>query len=374
MSKLVDLLDSIGLKDRLSIMEAKRSQRQRAAPKDKDEKDAMLRWATEHSPEPQPEHSMPTGQLSQASAKEELNLEKPLTPAGYAMRLRVHAVIRRDYEAAEQVYLAMLKHGIRPNMMHIAPLVEGLISVGRIADAQRIKENARSMFGLAPTLRIHTSFIRVFARNGDEQGVRRELEEMRSNGLQPDESIVHMVEAANTYRRRSSRLMNRRVDLGDVHSVTSRFNALIKSKAHLDAHQLLEQALKAGLEADKMLYRLSERSENWIAKKRDRVASRASANDIHRSEQLQLERALELSQRNNTRLKNARRAVGIHTKKRNATRYYRRQLFELITSLADGSLKERADRRARQRGLEPKVESSHPSNEESIPASSHSAR
>lgn len=110
------------------------------------------------------------------------DMRRPLTSAGYAVRLRVYATIRCDHQSAAFVYRSMLKHGIRPSLLHVAPIVEGLASEGRLEEARNVARSAHQTLGLLITPRIAAAIMRGLIRLGRRGEARRELEQYHKDG------------------------------------------------------------------------------------------------------------------------------------------------------------------------------------------------
>ncbi|SNX84184.1 uncharacterized protein MEPE_02892 [Melanopsichium pennsylvanicum] len=211
------------------------------------------------------------------------DLARPLSPEAYALRIRVYAVVRRDYESAQHVYSSMLTHGVRPTMMHVAPLIEGLIAVGQITQAQRLKHNAKEVTGHQPTLRIHTALIRAYVRAGDNKSARREIQELVENGYEIDDTIANIIEAAQVSKGQFSLVDSREVDVGkDTQGVATRFHALMRLKRYLAAQEFLESALDSGLRSDKVIHDLVRKSASYLIKVRARAKELTMARVPHK--------------------------------------------------------------------------------------------
>ncbi|CBQ68205.1 conserved hypothetical protein [Sporisorium reilianum SRZ2] len=303
------------------------------------------------------------------------DLSRPLSPEAYAMRIRVYAVVRRDYESAQTVYRAMLAHGVRPTMLHIAPLVEGLTAVGKLAEAQQLKRNAREVTGGEPTLRIHTALVRAYVRAGDADAARREIEELTQNGYELDDTIANLIEAAQSGRRNFA-LVDRAINSRDVHSVATRFLALMRMRRFLAAQEMLQVALDSGVRADKVLHDLVRRSVSYVHKqcavalglpaaqarqvspadtralaKKHRVTARKHKSPQNRetpaapeatpsSHVFELAQAARLARTNSERIT---KAMQRHSEtKRMQMKEHRKKVVSLILDFADGKLHDQA--------------------------------
>ncbi|TKY91016.1 hypothetical protein EX895_001015 [Sporisorium graminicola] len=207
------------------------------------------------------------------------DLSQPLSPEAYAMRIRVYAVVRRDYESAQKVYHAMLANHVKPTMMHIAPLIEGLTAVGKLGEAQQLKRNAKEVTGLEPTLRIHTALIRAYVRAGDSNAARKEIQELTQNGYEIDDTIANLIEAAQSGRGNFA-LVDRPINERDSHSVATRFHALMRMRRYLAAQEMLQSALDSGMRSDKVLHDLVRRSVSYVDNQHAKALGRGSAAQV----------------------------------------------------------------------------------------------
>ncbi|ETS64023.1 hypothetical protein PaG_02360 [Moesziomyces aphidis] len=294
----------------------------------------------------------------------ERDLSRPLCPEAYAMRIRVYAVVRRDHESAQKVYQAMLMHGVKPNMMHIAPLVEGLTASGKLQEAQQLKQNAREIIGCQPTLRIHTALIQGYVRAGDSQGARNELQELVANGHQIDDTIANIIEAAQAAEGKFT-LTERPVNEAKTHNVTTRFHTLMRMRRYLAAQELVQSALDTGMRPDKVLHDAVRRSVGYLQKQIDQVqtlcgdkgeASLAAASgkadgramkqpplasdEERRAHIHELTRAARLATDNKDRITSSMRRRSNALRK--ATKDHRKKVIQLILDFADGKLHQQA--------------------------------
>ncbi|PWN49588.1 hypothetical protein IE53DRAFT_388175 [Violaceomyces palustris] len=364
--RLAKVLDSKGLSDKAVLSTGSGVAKTTARRAKEDE---MRRWMMENPLEPDSQG------VYRTAVENQTDLSVPLSPAGYAMRMRVYAVTRKDYSSAQALYRSMIGHGIRPNMLHIAPLVEGLIGLGKLEDAQTLKRNAVKICGTCPTLRIHTALIRAYLKNGNEEDLSRELEEMRASGLQADELLRSILDDARSGpgRRRGGRnrrrdreaeadeILSRPINLLDNQVVTSRFKSLLAIQAYLEAQKLIESALDQGLEPDGVTRREVMRSENYIRKMLEKAKgwwgsegegsadSSDNANEGGRGVRDQvsyLERAHKLAEENRERSQKAR--SGSLNKERKRRWEYRESVVALVKELSSGHLKRVAKERARE--------------------------
>ncbi|SPO40082.1 uncharacterized protein PSFLO_05564 [Pseudozyma flocculosa] len=376
--KLAEFLDRLGLMDKMILQKPKVLARasQMADQSDRETAEAMRRWALSDMSTPlgsQPQAATSTSasdgtassqQPSTAPlAKHELlaplddimDLDQPLERAAYAMRMRVFAVLRHDFDSAQRLWRSMIEHGIEPTVKHVEPLVEGLLAVSRLTDAQKLKENAVRIYGIKPSVRLHTALIRAYARDGDDRRLLRELSEFKRNGYQLDETILQIIETAHS-QRHPVPVHERSVDLGDLHSVSSRFKVQMRGFAYLEAQQLVAHALDRGLVPDDVLVGFIGRSVNWLDKQCRRhprhVGPRLSGSTLQRPlDRQELESALDLARQNLARARKVKRLTPLREKV--AMRRFRRGVIELILELVDGSLKKEARRLASLRAVAP---------------------
>ncbi|KAJ9476399.1 TPR_REGION domain-containing protein [Pseudozyma hubeiensis] len=293
--------------------------------------------------------------VDDASSALTQDLSRPLSYEAYAMRIRVYAVVRRDYESAQKVYHAMLSHGVKPTMMHIAPLIEGLIAVGKLDEAQRLKRNAREVTSLEPTLRIHTALIRAYVRAGDFDAARKEIKELTSNGFEMDDTIANIIEAAQSGRRNFA-LVDRPVNEKDSHSVATRFHSLMRMGRYLAAQEMLQVALDAGMRSDKVLHDLVRRSVGYVQKEHAKALATSPAptqvgrGKRHRkskgaklgigSHVFELAQALRLARTNRERIT---KSMAKHSEiKRKQLKEHRKKVVSLVLDFADGKLHQQA--------------------------------
>lgn len=143
-------------------------------------------------------------EAGEMSADPHVHLTPRLTSMAYALRLRVFAVVRQDYGSAVIIYRYMLARGIKPDVHHIAPILEGLVMSDRLEDARAIRDGAReTLSGVDSSLRISAAIIRGHLHRNDWTGVQEELMEMRKRRVHPDSFILSMVRIAQSHYKRS---------------------------------------------------------------------------------------------------------------------------------------------------------------------------
>lgn len=238
-------------------------------------KDELRDWLIDDSSSLFQGFKPPDDALSANAPALALDLSRPLSPAGYALRIRVYAVVRRDYVSAQKVYHAMLKHGVKPTMMHVAPLIEGLTAVNRLEEAQILKRNAKEVTGVEPTVRIHTALIRAYVRAGDWDAARKEIKELTENEHKIDDTIANIIEASQSAKGSFS-LVERELDVKrDLHGVTTRFHALMRMRRYLAAQELVQEALDSGLRPDKVFHDLVRRSGGYLEQEESKTKAAA---------------------------------------------------------------------------------------------------
>jgi pentatricopeptide repeat protein len=232
-----------------------------------------------------------TKEVAQRIAFKDLHLDVHLTPAAYAMRLRVFAVIRREFNNALLIYQSMVANGVKPTMHHIAPLVEGLVLLDRLTDAQMIIERAKVEFpGSVIPLRLYAALIRGCGQKQDWQGMLQVAAEMREEKIQINRYIQIALQTAKRILRRQAKeasgkgdgpasaqltgfteqpLPKRRKQTKpeSVKEVTFAFIDFHRTGQSLVAQGYISRALDDGLEPDGFLRDTLSRCDNWIRKK-----------------------------------------------------------------------------------------------------------
>lgn len=187
------------------------------------------------------------------AVEREVDLSIALSSAGYAMRLRVYAVQRLDHASASALFRAMIRHGITPDMQHIAPLVEGLVKAGQVRDAAHVTTRAVASLGVEPTLRIHTALIRGYTNQGDWESVEMQLNKVQSTGLAIDAALQEVLATARSRAREVIGAPASKTEITLLHQpqqplstqgITARLSVLLKAGAILPAQQLLVSHLR----------------------------------------------------------------------------------------------------------------------------------
>lgn len=213
----------------------------------------------------------------------ETDISRELSSSAYAMRMRVYAVLWQDFDSAVRLFYSMLAHNVRPTMLHISPLVEGLVEVDRLSEAQRVLDEAVPTIGLAPTLRLHTALIRGYGRQGDWDSVRRELRRLRYAGLPVDMALQAMLAYARSMdsERRLTAVEAEEQDASieellatgraapRTQRVLLHFDALMRTWRFLSAQRLISRALNAGMRRSSRLRDQVHRSGHLIKRYRE---------------------------------------------------------------------------------------------------------
>ena len=85
------------------------------------------------------------------------------------LAIRILAVVDKDFEQAMRLVKELPLKGVRLNILHISPLVEGLVDSGLLSDAVEVTHRAAQHFGTEPTLRLHTAIIRGYIARDDKK-------------------------------------------------------------------------------------------------------------------------------------------------------------------------------------------------------------
>lgn len=105
------------------------------------------------------------------------------TSNGFALRLRVYAVLRGDVESAISLYRLMERCGIKPNSHHISPIIEGLTRSGRRMEAKALMNAAQKHLNVEPSVEVRMTFIEMSIKNKDQLSLAKDLKEFRESGL-----------------------------------------------------------------------------------------------------------------------------------------------------------------------------------------------
>jgi len=261
----------------------------------------------------------------------DLELDVDLSPAAYALRLRIFAVIRLEFGNALRIYQSMIGNGVLPSIHHIEPLVEGLVLAGRLKDAHMIKDRAKQEFPDSTIpLNIYASLVRGCGQKQDWQGILSIANEMRKDGMKIDRFIQIAFRRAKRILRHEAKMAGKRGDglaqdqlskiaqqplpkrenvkPMSVVEATMMFNDYHRTGQSLIAQQQLAKALDEGLQADAHLRDILARCDNWLRKK---IESMEGMKHKHRQRSV-LEECLRLCRINRERMKMSREQEAAH--------------------------------------------------------------
>jgi hypothetical protein len=186
------------------------------------------------------------------------DLEESLSAAGYAMRLRVFSVIRRDHVAAAHLFRSMRGNGVRPSMLHVAPIVEGLCLDGRVDEARDVAQNASKKFGVIPTARVQSAILRGLIQEDRLSEARSELQNWVQAGGRPNGYLQHLFDDSDFPRLAKEQTF--RVALAEAQAadeplnlseVDDAFRFLIRTQRFVSAQRVVLQAVQqTGTRAD----------------------------------------------------------------------------------------------------------------------------
>ncbi|UZJ54457.1 hypothetical protein CBS101457_003777 [Exobasidium rhododendri] len=253
-----------------------------------------------------------------------LDLKTKSSPAAYAMRLRVYAVIRRDSQAAQIIYRSMLQHKVRPTMHHISPIIEGLVLSDRIPDAEKVKEAALKEITTAEiSSRMYGALCRGYSERQNWLAVCEIAEEMHEKGISILQSFAsgfqkarRMLQTQATFKQAQeggeggrkelegslqlTKILNERKSWTvnsntTTESATWLFQEYVRNNKHILAHQHVAKALRRGVEADYLLRDLLRSSTNYLKKEVDNLQDQP---DLSPRRLLSRKRALEMGMEN----------------------------------------------------------------------------
>ncbi|CEH15837.1 hypothetical protein CBOM_05052 [Ceraceosorus bombacis] len=207
---------------------------------------------------------------------------KKLSPGAWARRLRVLAVVDKNFDEATNLVKDLPRIGVNVNILHISPLVEGLVASGLLTDASEVTQRAAQHFGMGPTLRLHTAIIRGQIEHDDWTGVERQLQVMKQSGLEADTALITMIALARErvareahpvllrepamIERANRTLFGASGEAPHTAAVTSQFLMLLQRRLYLGAQLLVERAMKSGTRRDAVLHLAISRSGNRMRK------------------------------------------------------------------------------------------------------------
>ncbi|PWN19406.1 hypothetical protein BCV69DRAFT_284039 [Microstroma glucosiphilum] len=181
----------------------------------------------------------------------EEDFEESLSAAGYAMRLRVFSVVRRDHVAAAHLFRSMHDNGVKPSMLHVAPIVEGLCLDGRVEEARSVAQNASKKLGVLTTARIQSAILRALIQEGRLSEARAELGSWIKAGGSPNDYLQHIfddVEFPRLAREQTFRVALAEAQAADkplhLGEVDDAFRFLMRTQRFVSAQRLVLQAVQ----------------------------------------------------------------------------------------------------------------------------------
>lgn len=290
-------------------------------------------------------------QITPAS-QEDLRLEMVSTPAGYAMRLRVYAVVRRDHNAAQAIFRSMIEHGYSPSMHHVAPIIEGLVLNGRIEDADAVKQRAMDeLTDKEIPKQIYAALCRGYGQIGAWNAICRLAVEMRENGVYIDNSFQRAFKTARRMLKQQrqseqgeegkdgtamkdinkvvrQRHVNKTLDRWHQHQVTAAFLHMFHTGRVLQAQEHVAKAFDKGMVADALLRDELSRADNWLRKKIRLGKTRGLGSGLRKDVQRQA--ALQLCKENRERARQTPEMAEMSKLQAIAERRERDRMVELL--------------------------------------------
>lgn len=281
---------------------------------------------------------------------EELELDVDLTPAAYALRLRVFAVVRLDFDNALRIYESMIVNGVMPSIHHIEPLIEGLVLAGRVADANKIKHRAKKEFYLSEfPLNIYASLVRGFGQKEDWQSILSIATEIRARNVNINRFMQIAFRKARIMVRQKAKIagmkgdglaqdqyskiaeqpMPKRQDVQppmSVYEATMMFNDYHLTGQWEIAQQQLAKALDEGLRPDAHLRDVLAKCDNWLRKQMEPMAGVESKDGQRR----RIEECLRLCRINRERMKVSRREELAHVRMQIQDERQRSAMLDLL--------------------------------------------
>ncbi|CAO1615582.1 unnamed protein product [Parajaminaea phylloscopi] len=205
-------------------------------------------------------------------------MQRPLSAAAYALRLRLYAVDRGDHRSASYIYQSMLAHGIRPSMLHLSPIIEGLAMEGQIDEARAIADSTHKRFGHLAPARAQAAIVRALVKFGREQEAEQCLTEWSEAGGIADDYLLSLlspvpaladpakardlfaraIESSPGYGNESSEIKLADVDEAYIY--------LWQNSAYYSAQKVAVLALEAGVRPDTEFKRRISAAGNYLRK------------------------------------------------------------------------------------------------------------
>ncbi len=187
-----------------------------------------------------------------------------------ALQIRRWTIAETDFAPAEKLLADLFSQGIPITYTHVEPFVYALCSAGRVEDALRVKREAQSQLGLAPSRKMQASLIAAMIVSNDVGGAIRLADEVHeASPVIGWADVMKRIDALVALWRNSSRdelytaeqeqLLSHlhtcaglsRDELLKNRSMTKqRLTLLSKAGYPLEAQRSLASALDAGLKSD----------------------------------------------------------------------------------------------------------------------------
>ncbi|GJJ09655.1 hypothetical protein Clacol_003879 [Clathrus columnatus] len=132
--------------------------------------------------------------------------------ATFALRIRREGVIKRDIQAAQQVFDIMISRGIRPNKYHYSAMVETYAAIGMMDQAKQMMGRAY-VDGVKPNLIMYSILIQGYARLGLPDLAKETFKEMIESGIRPDLAAIDSLIGAHWFVKRSKTARKMLLDL-----------------------------------------------------------------------------------------------------------------------------------------------------------------
>lgn len=85
----------------------------------------------------------------------------------YALRIRIQSLLKGDIESSIELYKEMESLKIKPLSVHISPIIEGLVQLNRMTEAESLLISARRELGIKPSIEVWIAFVEHCIQNRD---------------------------------------------------------------------------------------------------------------------------------------------------------------------------------------------------------------
>lgn len=218
--------------------------------------------------------------LADVSDNQSNTSDGPETPKGqtrsaYAMRLRILAVLLHDHEGALRLLQEMVDKGLRPTMYHVAPIVEGLCTDGRVDEAIRFAQVSRRVLGVLTTARCETAQLRGLIEQGRRSDAEAQLQEWRSSGGRADEYMLALfrIDSLDLPTLTNAESLKNAVEESlrkgkplDREDVFAAYRWMMDHWMPLSAQSLIMRAVQTGMIVEGELRDAIVTAGNWIKK------------------------------------------------------------------------------------------------------------